>query len=154
MNKKTTMTTLPASYVNILENLKERIRTAQVKAILSVNRELVQLYWDIGKAIVERQRTEGWGSTVVECLAEDLSREFPNVSGFSARNIWRMRAFYIAYTVEVEELSQLASEMDGKNLPQAAAEIPWFHNIVLLEKVKNPAERLWYARQTVINGWS
>jgi predicted nuclease of restriction endonuclease-like (RecB) superfamily len=81
----------PAGYAALLEDLKVRIRTAQVKAALSVNRELIALYWHIGRSIVERQRTEGWGKAVVDRLANDLQREFPSVAGFSPRNIWYAR---------------------------------------------------------------
>ncbi|MCY3023296.1 MAG: PDDEXK nuclease domain-containing protein [Planctomycetota bacterium] len=155
---------LPPGYSAFLEDLKARIRTAQVKAALSVSRELIRLYWDIGKSIVERQRAEGWGKSVVERLAADLQREFPGIAGFSSQNIWRMRAFHLAWTDEIlsqparesgaAELSQLAREADGRNLPQAVAEIPWFHNVVLVWKLKNPAERLWYAQKTIEHGWS
>ncbi len=145
---------LPPGYGDLLEDLKVRIRTAQLKAALSVNRELIQLYWDIGNLIVERQRMEGWGKAVVERLATDLQREFPGVAGFSPRNIWRMRAFYLAYTKETQILPRPVAELDEKNLPRPVAEIPWGHNTDLLDKVKNPLERLWYAQQTIANGWS
>jgi predicted nuclease of restriction endonuclease-like (RecB) superfamily len=160
----TSAVSLPAGYAALLEDIKARIRAAQVKAALSVNRELIELYWSIGRDIVQRQRQEGWGKSVVDRLAADLQREFPGVAGFSPRNFWRMRAFYLAWTDEVlaqpagEEgrtiLTQPASELDGQNLPQAAAGIPWFHNVVLIEKLKDPRRRLWYARQAVANGWS
>jgi len=169
---------LPAGYADLLADLKQRIRTAQVKAALSANRELIRLYWDIGKSIVERQKAEGWGRSVVERLAADLQREFPGMGGFSAANIWRMRAFYLAWTDELEIprkptgelkpqklartareskraiLAQPVREMDGINLPQAAAEIPWGHNVIIIEKVKSPIQRLWYARQSLQHGWS
>src|SRR5690349_356089 len=87
-----------ASYAALLDDLKARIRTAQIKAALAVNRELIVLYWDIGRAIVERQKAEGWGKAVVDRLATDLQSEFPDESGFSPRNVWRMRAFYRAWT--------------------------------------------------------
>jgi len=154
----------PVGYGELLEDLKTRIRAAQVKAALSVNRELITLYWHVGRSIVERQRTEGWGKAIVERLANDLQQEFPGIAGFSPRNVWRMRAFYLAWTEEVlaqparesdhEIPPQLVAELDGRNLPQAVAEIPWGHNVWLMEKVKAPAVRLWYARQTVVNGWS
>ena len=162
---------LPASYAALLNDLKARIRAAQVKAVLAVNREMIGLYWDIGRSIVERQKAEGWGKSVVNRLGTDLQKEFPGESGFSASNLWRMRSFYLAYTEEVVNLAQAvrdlktadlqqpvgesaAPELDGRNLPQAAAEIPWGHNIALIEKLKDPIERLWYARQTTQQGWS
>jgi predicted nuclease of restriction endonuclease-like (RecB) superfamily len=157
---------IPVSYGELLEDLKTRIRAAQVKAALSVNRELIALYWHIGRSIVERQRAEGWGKAVVERLSGDLEQEFPGVAGFSARNIWHMLSFYLAYEPTEQKLKQAVSESDRTKLaqparesepailPQAVSEIPWGHNIVLLQKLKDPAVRLWYARQTVENGWS
>ena len=140
---------LPASYGALLEDIKARIRAAQVKAALSINRELIELYWHIGKSIVERQRAEGWGKSVVERLSSDLQSEFSGISGFSPQNIWRMRALYLAWTEDVSKLkpaarqngalilSQAARELDGQNLPQAVGEIPWFHNVTLIEKLKD-----------------
>jgi len=193
---------VPAHYGELLEDLKARIRTAQVKAAVSVNRELIALYWRIGGTIVQRQRAERWGNAVVERLAADLRTSFPDMGGFTARNIWHMRLFYLAYESEGlilqqpaaelgnaklkqpvsvlndvnlqrpdEELSdgilsqptvksrdiilkQPVSELNDAILQHPVAEIPWGHNIVLLQKLKDPAARLWYARQTVENGWS
>ncbi|MDY6894747.1 MAG: DUF1016 N-terminal domain-containing protein [Thermotogota bacterium] len=142
-----------AEYTEFLNELKERIRIAQTKAILSVNRELIYLYWNIGKSIVEKQEDMGWGKSVVEQLAKDLRREFPDVKGFSSRNIWRMRAFYLAYTEDVKkfaqavpessskDLAQLVLGLDGVDLPQAVAEIPWGHNLTILNKIKDKKQR-------------
>jgi len=152
-------------YGELLEEIKTRIRAAQVKAALSVNRELIALYWHIGRSIVERQRAEGWGKAVVERLSADLGREFPGVGGFSAGNIWRMRAFYLAWsetflaqnareTGKGKRVAQSARVLDAPNPPEPVTDLPWFHNVILVEKLKDPAVRLWYARQTVANGWS
>ena len=143
-----------AGYAALLDELKARIRAAQVKAALSVNRELILLYWDIGKSIVERQRKEGWGRSVVERLARDLQAEFPGISGFSPQNMWYMRAFYLAWMVEVANLQQPVGELDGENLPQAVGEIPWGHNLQLLSKLNDPSKRFWYAQKTIEHGWS
>ena len=129
------------SYAEFLNELKERIRTAQTKAVLSVNKELISLYWDIGRRIVESQEKSVWGKGVVEKLAGDLRQEFPDVKGFSARNLWDMRRFYLAYK-------------DHPNLRQAVAEIPWGHNLTIINKVKDPSQRQWYSYQTTQNGWS
>jgi len=145
---------LPPGYGPFLEELKARIQAARVKAALSVNRELIALYWYVGKSIVERQRAAGWGKAIVERLAADLQKAFPGMEGFSPRNVWRMRAFYQAWTEEVKKLPRSVAEADGQNLPQPVAEIPWGHNVWLLEKVKDPAERLWYARHALLHGWS
>ena len=145
---------LPAGYASFLEEVKTRIHAARVKAALSANRELVLLYWDMGESIVEKQRAEGWGKSNVERLASDLQRAFPGMEGFSARNIWRMRAFYLAWTQDAEVLPRTVAESGGQFLPQVVAEIPWGHNVLLLEKIKDPATRLWYAQKTVEHGWS
>jgi predicted nuclease of restriction endonuclease-like (RecB) superfamily len=143
----------PNGYGELLEALKTRIRGAQVQAKLAVNRELIQLYWDIGREVAERQQEEGWGSAAIERLSRDLRGAFPDVQGFSPRNLWRMRLLYLSYTRGVGPLLPLP-DVDGEFLPQAVAEIPWGHNIVLMEKLPGPAERLWYARKTVEHGWS
>ena len=158
---------LPPDYSALLLDIKNRIRTAQVRASLSVNRELIQLYWDIGHLIVERQRVQGWGRSVVERLAADIQKGFPGMAGFSPQNIWKMRSFFLAWSAEVRNLSQavresrrdkflehLASEIDGKHLPRVAAEIPWGHNMALIFKLKDPVQRLWYCHQATANGWS
>src|SRR4051812_9731653 len=87
---------VPKGYEKFLGELKERIRTAQLKAAVSVNRELIQLYWQIGKALVERQKTEGWGKSIIDRLGDDLQKAFPGLAGFSRTNVYRMRAFYLA----------------------------------------------------------
>lgn len=132
---------VPDNYDSFLRSLKERIRTAQVKAALAVNKELVLLYWQIGQEILERQSQEGWGAKVISRLAKDLKAEFPEIKGFSTRNLKYMRTFADAYP-------------DESIVQQAAAQIPWFHNCVLLDKVKDETERLWYIQQTIENGWS
>lgn len=156
---------LPVGYDEFLQLIKERVRVAQVKAALSVNRELISLYWDIGRIISERQQSEGWGKSIVERLASDLQAEFPGIAGFSPSNVWRMRSFYVAWSgpdlaQPVREtgggtnLAQPVREIGGESPPQAVAEIPWGHNITLIEKLKDPADRLWYAQKTIENGWS
>ena len=133
---------LPESYTEFFEQLKARILEAQTRAAAAANRELIHLYWQIGKDIVLRQEREGWGTAVIERLADDLGRAFPGVAGFSARNLWRMRAFYLAHPPGSEFL------------PPPVAEIPWGHHVVLLEKLKDPGERQWYARAAIEHGWS
>lgn len=134
--------TLLAGYEDLLAGLKSRIRSAQIKAALSVNREMIALYWEIGREIVERQEKAGWGDEVLERLSRDLRHECPDMQGFSRRNLYRMRAIYLAYRDQSEFV------------PQVVAQIPWGHNQVLLEKLKDRAEREWYAQQTIQYGWS
>jgi len=129
------------NYDVFLKDLKTRIRRAQVKAALAVNQELIILYWQIGQEILTRQQQEGWGAKVIDRLAKDLKREFPDMKGFSPRNLKYMRAFAEAYP-------------DQAIVQEVLAQIPWYHNQALLDKLKNPSERLWYAQGTLENGWS
>jgi predicted nuclease of restriction endonuclease-like (RecB) superfamily len=156
---------LPAGYTTLLANLKARVHAAQLRAAVSVNRELILLYWDIGKIIVESQKTKGYGKQVVERLADDLQKEFPGMAGLSSLNLWRMRAFYSAYRNPVEILSQAVTESSRRKLSQPVTEsasappepmtsLPWGHNIVLLHKLESNAPRLWYAHKTIEHGWS
>jgi len=128
-------------YDDFLRDLKERIRSAQVRAVLAVNRELVLLYWQIGRDILTRQQQQGWGAKVIERLSTDLRSSFPEMKGFSRTNLLYMRAFAEAYP-------------DEQIVQQLAGQIPWFHNCTLLDKVKNPTERVWYIQQTIEYGWS
>ena len=132
---------LSGDYDHFLQALKERIRTAQIRAALAVNRELVMLYWQIGQEIRLRQQAQGWGAKVISKLAKDLQKAFPDMKGFSRTNLLYMRAFAEAYP-------------DEQIVQQAAGQIPWFHNCMLLDKVKDPQERLWYIQQTIQQGWS
>lgn len=192
---------LPAGYGELLDDLKARVRTAQIKAAVAANRELIQLYWDIGGLIVERQQEERWGTSVIDRLAADLQRAFPGLKGFSASNVSRMRTFYLAYRGSEDaiqagnllvgpipaqpvpklhgnknsaqpvpnsrgkEVARLVRQIGGGKVPQPVgrlaapvphplAEIPWGHNVLLLFKLTDRAERLWYAAQTITHGWS
>ncbi len=129
-------------YEIFLSNLKKRIQQTQVKAALAVSQELVVLYWSIGQDIVAAQKEYAWGDKVLEQIALDLKAALPGVTGFSKANLYRMRAFYSAYS------------NDSQIVAQAVRQIPWGHNVILLEKIKDPNERLWYAQQTLENGWS
>ena len=145
---------LPEGYESFLSELKERIRTAQLRASVAVNRELIALYWQIGNGIVERQKIHRWGNAVLDRLGDDLQRAFPGLSGFSRTNLYRMRAFYLAYRDAREIVPQAVGQIAETCLPEAVAGIPWGHNVVLVEQVKELPARLWYARKAVENGWS
>ena len=134
---------LPAGngYEAFLGELKDRIRTAQVRAGLAVNRELVLLYWGIGREILARQDQHSWGAKIIERLARDLRQAFPGMQGWSARNLQYMRAFAEAYANE-------------QIVKQAVSLIPWGHNIRVLQLVKDPAARIWYIQQALQHGWS
>ncbi|HXP97997.1 MAG TPA: PDDEXK nuclease domain-containing protein [Telmatospirillum sp.] len=131
----------PRSYPALLAELKQRIGGARLRAALAVNRELVLLYWSIGRDILTRQNSEGWGTKVIDRLAADLHQAFPEMTGLSARNLKYMRAFAEAWP-------------DLEIVQQVAAQLPWGHNIRLLDAVKSQAQREWYARQAIESGWS
>jgi predicted nuclease of restriction endonuclease-like (RecB) superfamily len=175
---------IPAGYGALLEELKTKIRTARIKLAYAANRGLITLYWNIGRTIVRRQKTEGWGRSVVERLGQDLQKEFPGQKGFSAQNIWHMRSFYLAWDeaillrivrefripqspptksvilqrsaaeLEATTLQLAVGELPDQNLPQAVAAMTWGQNIDLIHKVKDPKDRLWYARQCLEHGWT
>ncbi len=175
---------VPSGYAPLLADLKARVRAAQVKAAVSVSRELILLYWHIGREILRAQRAEGWGAKVVERLAKDLAAEFPEMSGFSRGNLLFMRSFYAAWR-GVEIVPQPVSKLASSSLsqpraklrsakvqlpvgpivlqpvskledlpPEPLALLPWSTNLVLLHKLKDPATRLWYAHKTLEHGWS
>jgi predicted nuclease of restriction endonuclease-like (RecB) superfamily len=128
-------------YERFLADLKQRIHSAQLHAALAVNRDLILLYWSIGRDILERQKNEGWGSKVIDRIAADLARAFPEGTGFSARNLKYMKALAEAWPDEII-------------VQQLVAQIAWGHNVRLLDLVKNPDERQWYIRQCIEHGWS
>lgn len=136
-------------YHEFLSDLKIKIRNAQLKAAIAASRELIELYWELGKDIVEKQEKEGWGSKVLERVAKDLQNAFPGIEGFSRTNIFRMRSFYLAYSNCPTAVGQLQ-----KDLLEPFFNAPWGHNSILLDKLKNFEERLWYAKKIVEHGWS
>jgi len=145
---------LPAGYEEFLGQLKERISTARLRAALAANRELIELYWHIGRSVVEQQKTKGWGNAVIAHLGDDLQKAFPGESGFSRTNVYRMRALFLAYQGAGQIVPQLVGQITQSGLPLAVAELPWGQNVVLVEQLKDLRERLWYARATFEHGWS
>ena len=129
------------SYSAFVSDLKRKIAEARHRAGLSVNRELILLYWNIGCDILARQDREGWGAKIIDRLADDLGRAFPEMTGLSARNLKYMRAFAEAWP-------------DSEFVQQVVALLPWGHNVRLLDAVKAPEKRVWYARQAIEHGWS
>ena len=128
-------------YLDFIMDIKNRVYQGQSQALRAVNKELIGLYWDIGRMIVEKQEELGWGKSVVEQMSSDLSSEFPGIKGFSSSNLWRMRSFYKAY-LQVPILASLSREL------------PWFHNILLFEKVKEDLEREFYLKFAIKNNLS
>jgi predicted nuclease of restriction endonuclease-like (RecB) superfamily len=167
-------TKLPLSpeYVEFVTELKSRIKSARISAARAVNRDLILLYWDIGRGILERQAHLGWGKAVVATLAKDLTKEFPSTNSFSPDNLWRMRQLYAAYT-DPGFLGQLvpetpsergSAEILGQPVPELRAEeeraaqlvaaIPWGHNLLILKRITEPRARLYYLRAAAKLGWS
>jgi len=181
MGKPATMFLNAPAYREFIEDLKSRVTTARLSASRSVNRDIILLYWDIGRGIVEKQKTLGWGDAVVEQISADLRLAFPGMLGFSSDSIWRMRQFYCDYT-DPGFLEQAVPEMKkrfGKFLeqgvpetrtpvngssnnerflarfvPELLAMVPWGHHLELLKKIKDPIARLYYLQATARFGWS
>ena len=128
-------------YINFFTEVKERIRRSQYEALKAVNKELIQLYWDIGRMIVDKQQELGWGKSVVEQLSKDIQKEYPGIQGFSTTNLWNMRLFY-------SEIQQ------NKKLQPLVAEISWTKNILILTKCKDPLEREFYMLHVRKFGWT
>ncbi len=135
------LTTPPANYADWLAELKTRIHSAQQRATLAVNRELVLLYWQIGRDILARQAEQGWGSKVIERLAEDLRLAFPEMKGFSPRNLKYMRAFAEAWP-------------EAEFVQEVLAQLPWYHQLALLDKLPGSGTRRWYAAKAIEHNWS
>ena len=132
---------MPDNYSVFLGELKNRIQQERLKAVLSANAALVMMYWDIGNAILQKQNSEGWGTRVIDRLSHDLKETFPDMGEFSPRNLKYMRKFSESWP-------------DREIVQGSLAQITWYHNLALLEKVRKPELRLWYAGKTVENGWS
>lgn len=132
---------LPNGYGDLLAKIKQRIGTERLRTVMAANSAMVMLYWDIGGLILERQEREGWGARVIDRLSEDLREAFPDMRGLSPRNLKYMRAFAAAWP-------------EGAIVQEVLARIPWYHHIALLERCGTPEERLWYARQSAVHGWS
>jgi predicted nuclease of restriction endonuclease-like (RecB) superfamily len=141
VTQSTSSSAVPAGYADWLASIKTRVQSARQRAALAANAELVRLYWQIGRDILERQAQQGWGSKVIERLARDLRVAFPEMKGFSTRNLMYMRAFAEGWP-------------DAEIVQQSAAQLPWFHLCTLLDKLKEPALRLYYAEQARAEGWS
>lgn len=135
------LTPPPEGYGDWLAELKGRIHGARQRATLAVNRELVLLYWQIGRDILQRQAEQGWGAKVIDRLAHDLRTAFPDMKGFSPRNLKYMRAFAEAWP-------------DDAFVQAVLAQLPWYHQLALLDKLPDAESRRWYAARAIENGWS
>lgn len=128
-------------FTTFVKEIKSKIYSAKSKAILSANRLMIELYLEIGREIVEKQDTLGWGKSVVEVMSKELKSEFGEKSGYSSSNLWRMRNFYLSYK-------------DNEKLAQSVREISWGQNILIFEKLKSDEEREYYIKNTIENSWN
>ncbi len=159
-------------YKNWLTELKSNIQQSQIKAALAVNSQLIQLYWDLGRQITEKQETAKWGSGFIDQLSKDLRAEFPDMGGFSPYNLRACRNFYLFYLQELTKVEQVAlllenasktkqfvsqSEIWEQVVPKLGTQlfsIPWGHHLVILKKIKNQPEAIFYIKETIKNNWS
>lgn len=161
-------------YRQFISDIKARITAARLSAARAVNRDLILLYWDIGRGIAEKQKILGWGESVVDRISSDLQAAFLGTAGFSPRNLWDMKRFYLAYTdkaiwrqvvaklnkvskgLEIwpQSVAKLGETKSEQFLRQLVAEIPWGHNLLILNKLIDPAARLFYLHATAQFGWS
>ena len=167
-------------YKQWVVQLKEKIGAAQIKAAVTVNRQLLELYWELGREIYEKQQTANWGEALIDQLSRDLTAMFPNMKGFSKRNLFYIRKWFLFYQ-SVEIVPQVVGEIDGaqivqqvvaeigsdekvqqavglfgriEKVPQVVAEIPWGHNCVIISHCSNVSEALFYVRSTIKHNWS
>lgn len=141
------------NYAFIIKEIKELIYSRQYEAMKKVNVELMQLYWEIGGIIEHKQREQGWGKSVVEVLSKELQKEFPGAKGYTARNLWFMRQFYAEYS-GMTNLKPMVSDLSNSKLPPLVADISWTKNIVIIQKCKDPLERIFYIKATRRFGWT
>ena len=128
-------------YLTFLNDIKQDIQNSRVKAALSINKELILLYWRIGKEVLQRKKEQGWGSEVVKALSQDLKHEYPDIKGFGERSLVYMQTFAAAYP-------------DYEFTQATPAQITWYHNQTILDKIKDHQTRIWYIQKTIENGWS
>ncbi|MDD4971462.1 MAG: PDDEXK nuclease domain-containing protein [Paludibacter sp.] len=156
---------LQSDYRNWLVGLKSTIKQRQIKAALSVNSELIRLYWDMGRQIVEKQQNTSWGSGFIDQLSKDLKEEFPQMKGFSRSNLFAIKKFYLFHNSATGIVHQVDGQLENEiNLRQnvqsnnesleLCAQIPWMHNVLIIEKINEPKEAKYYLEQTIANNWS
>jgi hypothetical protein len=160
MKNRTDPTVMTSSeYRRFIEDLKARVISARISAVRTVNRDVILLYWDIGRGIREKQQALGWGDSIVEMVSADLRQAFPGSFGFSPQNVWRMLQFFRTYTDDLF-LSQVVRELEKKGekkptleelsriVRELIAAVPWGHHANVLAKLTDPAARTWYLRAT------
>ncbi len=145
---------MPGGYADLIGNLKTRIQQSRLRVAASVNRELLLLYYSMGHDLDRRLREEEWGGGIIDRVSADLRAAFPEMGGLSPRNLRRMRAFYRAYGPSVANRPRAVAELPAPKWPRAVAKLPWAHNVILMEKVKDLKSRAWYAAAAFEFGWS
>jgi len=140
-------------YKKWIAELKTKFRQAQIKAAIKVNTTLLEFYWELGRDIVEKQKSSNWGSGFLKQLSMDLIAEFPDITGFSKRNLERIRQWYVFYSIAENFTAQVVSHLDNQ-IPDILLQIPWGHNIVIMQKTRSLEEALFYVNKTLENGWS
>ncbi|MDR2560720.1 MAG: DUF1016 N-terminal domain-containing protein [Holophagales bacterium] len=130
----------PVPYSQFIKEVKDLVYRRQYEALKRVNTELIQLYWEIGGEIARKQREDGWGNSIVEILSKELQKEFPGIHGFSARNLWLMRNFYLEYSQNAN-MQPMVAEMQKLNIPPLLTEISWSKNVAIMQKCKDPLQR-------------
>lgn len=150
------------AYKTWLEELKKRIQTSQIKAAIKVNSELLELYWQLGEEIISMQKESAWGDAIIEQLSIDLSAAFPGMKGFSKRNLFYIRQWYLFYTEGFRKVPQLVAQLQNRSevssnselMPQLVAQIPWGHNREIISKCSDIEEAVYYVLETIKNNWS
>jgi predicted enzyme related to lactoylglutathione lyase len=142
-------------YKEFIREIKSRIQSAQLKAAVSVNQELLRLYWDVAERIIARQQASAWGDDILEQISRDLQSEFPDMKGFSVRNLKYMRQWYQFWSGKNAIAKQVAAQLDKSAIgQQPVAQFPWSQNLVIISKIKEQGEALFYVQQTIQNNWS
>ncbi len=141
------------TYAEWLGELKARVRTSQLKAAVRVNTTLLEFYWELGRDIVEKQQQARWGDSLLEHLSKDLSAEFPELRGFSKRNLEHIRRWYLFWSSDRPIAKQAATQLE-ENCEKGIFQIPWWHHVVILTKIQNRDQALFYVRKTIENNWS
>ncbi len=148
-------------YISWIKEIKNKIYHLQIKATLSVNSEMLNFYWNLGKDIIEKKTTKSWGDAVVEQLGKDLQAEFPEMKGFSRSNLFYMKKWYLFYNEQATKIQQAVGQNFSprktdaiEKIQQLVGQIPWGHNILIITKIKDIDKALFYINETIINGWS
>ena len=148
-------------YISWFKEIKAKVFRLQIKASIAVNLELLSFYWDLGRDIIEKQTNKNWGDAVIEQLSKDLPKAFPEIKGFSRRNLFYIKSWYLFYNEQFTKVQQLVAQISLpanidtlEKIQQLVGQIPWGHNILIITKIKNIDEAIFYANETLINGWS